>query len=408
MRIIQVHNFYLNPGGEDVVIDDERDLLESHGHTVFRFTLSNKEANVSGLKSAICTGLNTSWSWNSYKRAKKMFSEAKPDIVHVHNTFPLISPSIFWAAATLNIPTVLTLHNYRLMCANALLMRDGETCEKCVESSSLNALRYKCYRNSLAATSANVLMQLLHNILGTYQNKVGAFIVLSYFMKSLMERANLPSDRIYVKPNFIPDSIQLFNETLPTRENKIVFVGRISQEKGVDILLEAWEYLSQTTDNQLIIIGDGPERTFLEEKYKNCPNVSWRGWLSRKDALQEVGSSKYLVISSRWYEGLPMVILEALSLGTPVIAPQLAGIPESVRDGNNGFLFKPNNIKDLNRVLLKSLKTKEPGWSQMSRNARETYLADYTKERNYTILMEIYKKVLINIHSQELVKKTEA
>jgi glycosyltransferase involved in cell wall biosynthesis len=208
-----------------------------------------------------------------------------------------------------------------------------------------------------------------------------------------MVRSGLPEENVYVKPNFVVDPLSDL-KILPKRADQVMFVGRLAQEKGADLLLEAWARILGPPKPKLIIVGDGPERTGLERKYGNLPGVLWRGWLQRKQLLREVAASRFLVVPSRWYEGFPMVVIESLSLGTPVIAPGHAGFPEIITSDRTGLLFSPGNQVHLAEVLKRALRLDEASWWQWSKNARNLYLERYTPEANYPLLMAIYEKAI--------------
>lgn len=395
MRVLQVHNEYRVYGGEDVVLDLEFDLLRSRGHHVEQFVMSNKAVT----KASLRVGFETVWSRRSNKKLLRKLEEMRPDLMHVHNTFTQLSPSVYWAAAAAGVPVVQTLHNYRLTCANALLMRDGGPCELCVGRVPLPALRYKCYRGSLAATGAVVGMQVAHRALGTWTNKVDAYIVLAEFAKSLMIRSGLPPELVHVKPHFILDPLHSLAGP-PKRKDQIVFVGRLAPEKGVDILLEAWKRLG-ATNFRLVIVGDGPERADLERRFAGLPGVVWRGWVDREDVLREVARSRGLVMASRWYEVFGVVVVEALASGTPVTAPNHGAFPEMIVPGETGFLFRPGDPEDLAERLSTIVELEVGEWQRLSEQARETYLKEYTPEVGYERLMRVYGEAIDHARSRE-------
>jgi glycosyltransferase involved in cell wall biosynthesis len=235
-------------------------------------------------------------------------------------------------------------------------------------------------------------MQQVNRFLGTYRNKVDAYITPTGFARSVMVRAGLPQEKVFVKTNFVPDPLSTL-EQVPERTEQIVFVGRLAQEKGLDLLLDAWRRLSPS-GFRLVIVGDGPERENLMRGSLDVQSVEWRSWLSRGDMLRAISSSKYLVVPSRWYEVLPLVMLEALGLGTPVIAPDHGGFPDIISSGDNGFLFTPNDEEDLVSVLDRALRLDRKLWQELGNNARSSYLNRFTPEVNYPILMRIYEEAI--------------
>lgn len=366
----------------------ERDLLLDRGHRVERFEVSNASVNPSALR----TGVETVWSLRSYRKMREVIREKTPDLVHFYNTFVQLSPSVYWAAAAEGVPVVQTLQNYRLTCANGLLMRDARPCEDCVGRFPWPALLHRTYRNSLVATGAVVGMQQVNRALGTYRNKVDAYITPTDFARSVMVRAGLPEDKVHVKPNFVSDPLK-GGAPPEERANQLVFVGRLRHEKGVDLLLEAWR-LMQPGGAKLVIVGDGPERKDLEHRFSGLSGVEWRGWLGREEMLREISRSRHLVVPSRWYEGLQVVVLEALALGTPVIAPDHGGFPDIISSGGDGLLFEPNDEQSLAAALRHALHFDENVWQRLSESARSAYLNRFTPEANYPVLMEIYEKAM--------------
>lgn len=389
MKVLQVHNYYSSAkGGEETHFDSERDLLQEQGHLVERFVVSNKSVDPPSLR----TGAETVWSVRSYREMREVIKKQSPDLVHFYNTFVRLSPSVYWAAAAEKVPVVQSLQNYRLTCANGLLMRNGRPCEECVGRFPWPALAHRTYRGSLAATGAVVGMQQVNRILGTYRNKVDAYITPTDFARKVMVRASLPQEKVFVKPNFVPDPLSAL-ERLPERAEQMVFVGRLAHEKGVDLLLDAWRRI-EPPSTRLVIVGNGPEREGLMRRFGDLQGVEWRGWLGREEMLREISRSRYLVVPSRWYEVLPLVMLEALALSTPVIAPNHGGFPDIISPGDNGLLFTPNDMEDLVSILGRALQLDESSWLALGKNARNSYLKHFTPEVNYPILMGIYEEAI--------------
>lgn len=402
MKIVIVHNQYKSRGGEETVFDLEYALLKENGNEIYPFLDDNKTLEMKGLFAKFALGLNTIWSLKAYRTFYHFLKKYKPDIIHVHNTFPKLSPSIYWAANKLQIPVVQTLHNYRFTCANGLLLRDQKPCEACVgKKVPLPALKYNCYRNSKSATAAIVGMQVVNRMIGTYKNKVNIYITLTEFFKTLMVRSGLPEEKIMVKPHFIPDPYELLDsqKTLNDMTSKgksskqIVFVGRLAYEKGLDLLLDAWSRLA-THDYNLVIIGQGPERAKLENQYKQFPNIIWRGFLERKEVLEEVYKSKFTVISSRTYETFSLVLIEAFALGVPAIVPNHAGFPEVRSSTETGILYSPGNVEDLHSALSQAIHIEDETWHTWSQQARQIYVQKYSPEVNYEHLLNIYEHAI--------------
>jgi glycosyltransferase involved in cell wall biosynthesis len=401
MKILQVHNRYVNsPGGEDVILENERKLLVERGHQVEQFFVSNTEMNTRRGLSSVQSGLNSIWSWKSFASILRIVKKEKPDIVHVHNTFAVLSPSIFWAIQRAGVPVVLTLHNYRLICATSTLYRDGQPCEECVGKFPLAAVRHRCtYHESFAAGLSIVANQVIHARLGTYSNKVDGIIVYAEWLASVMQQAGIPAGKLYIKPNFVANPFatgEIRPAVANTRYKQIIYVGQIHPVKGVEMLLSAWEKVTHT-GYRLLIIGDGPDRVRLQKEFRHA-SILWLGQLAHNEVMQHIMESRFLTLPSRWYEPFGMTVLEGMSLATPAIVPNHGSFPSFARDGNDAIFFIPNDPVSLQRVLQQAIDMDASLWDKYSRAARQTYLAEFTPERNYEKLIEVYEKVLTKHH----------
>jgi glycosyltransferase involved in cell wall biosynthesis len=379
MKILILHNKYKIPGGEDSVVLNESALLKQFGHDVEVVYFTNDDIN--GSKQKVATGLNAVYSRSANQKIKTVIEKFKPDVIHVHNTFPKISPSIFYLANELKIPIVQTIHNYRLVCPGALLLREEQVCEACVNSKfAYKSIVNKCYRNSAIESTIVATVNFVHNTLGTLQNKISRFIVLSDFAKQKLKNSTLQlSDSHFaIKPNFVEDKD--FNHN---RQNVFLFVGRLSTEKGLDVLLEAF---SQTS-HPLAIIGGGPLEAKVMDYASKHSNIEYLGFQSSDVVIEKMKHCKALVFPSIWYEGMPMTILEAFSTGCPVIASKLGAMEELIEHEINGLHFEAASANDLIKQL--DLITDD-----MSLNARNSYLEHYTPEANYKQLIDIYQKVI--------------
>ncbi len=392
LRILQVHNeYYKGVGGEDTVVALELDMLRKHGHDVEQLIVSTSVLqNASPVKLA-AAGLSTPWSSAGYRLVQDAITKFRPDLIHAHNTFPLLSPSIYWASRAMDTPVVQTLHNYRLVCANGLISRDDMPCEKCIGHLPLAALRYRCYKDSFLATAPLAAMQVTHRLLGTFERKVDAYISLTRFAKQKMVEAGLPAAKIFVKPNFIPPPPHK-DRSAPSRR-RCVFIGKVIRYKGLDLLLEAWSRIDPG-GRQLIIIGEGPEKSELQKQYPASDRIAWLGWRDREEALAILAESDFQIIPSRVVEGLPMVLIEALALGTPTIAPDHGAFPELVNEGRDGYLFEPRDVSSLTEALRRAISLDDSGWKQMSARCVKNYSENYTEEANYRMLMGIYNQAV--------------
>ena len=389
VRVLIVHNAYQQAGGEDAVVSAEKALLLRAGNEVNQYLRHNNEIKSGGICSDIALGLRTVWSSGARNELHRRLKEWKPDVVHFHNTFPLVSPAAYYACRELGVPVVQTLHNYRLFCAAGAFFRDGQVCEDCLTKNRWQAVRHACYRQSRGASATVVAMLSFHHRYGTWKKLVDRYIALSEFSRAKFVEAGLPAEKIIVKPNFI------FPDPRASSESRAyaVFIGRLSEEKGLRTLLQAWGRVNPRY--ALRVIGDGPLFNDLQSEISRSglSNVHVYGRLPREASLEVLQGAKVLLLPSNCYENFPMAIAEAYACGTPVIASRLGAMQEIVHDGRTGLHFIPGDAGDL-------AKKAEWAWAhsdemlEMGRNARMKYEANYTPERNYKILMEVYQQAM--------------
>ena len=378
IRVLIVHNSYQSHGGEDSVVDSEIKLLQSYGHDVVTYVRSNNEiVNVN----KISVARQTLWSVKTVDDISKLILTFRPDVVHVHNTFPLISPSLYWAIDSLKIPVVQTLHNFRLSCLSALYLRDGAVCEDCVGTLPWRGVLRKCYRNSTAASAVLTGMLALHRRIGTFQNKVTKYIALNDFCRNKFIDGGLPANKIAVKPNFIDEPI-LNN----CSRSGFLFVGRLSLEKGISVLAKA---LPNFEFPSIRIAGDGPLRSELD----GVSGVTLLGLLDSGRVHAEMNTAMALIVPSIWYENFPRTIVEAYACGLPVIASRIGALEELVIDGVTGLLFEPNSPNDLAEKMRWASEHPEE-MARMGVEARQVYLRDLTAEKNYLKLIDIYNSAI--------------
>jgi len=384
MNVLLVHNRYLIRGGEDECFDAEKELLSSHGVNVIEYVEDNKIIQQLGL---IKTAIQTIWSFTTVKKLKNILQRNKIDLIHVHNFFPIISPSIFYAAKRANIPIVFTVHNQRLFCANGYFLRNQQICELCSNKIfNFPAIRYRCYRNSFFGSLIVAIMQGVHKWISTWNSEVDIFIALNEFSHNKLIENGIKEKIIEVKPNFVKDDFSEFN----FEGDFALFIGRLSEEKGVNILLEAWNELEN--DISLKIIGDGNLSKNVDFFCKKHPNVEWLGRQSHHYVMEILSQAKVLIVPSIWYEGMPRVIIEAYSLGKPVIASRIGGIENMISE-DVGYLFSPGDKNGLVKEVRKFLEKKDLVIKK-SYAARSEYLNKYTPEKNFDLIMDIYKKAI--------------
>ncbi len=385
MKILFCHNTYQHKGGEDQVCDKERALLTQQHNDVILHLRDNEQ--IKSIKDKLATSLQLNYSHSEKKALLQQLEEHQPSVVHVHNFFPILTPSIYDACIESKIPVIQTLHNYRTICPSALLMRDGQLCETCINHSPYHAVIHKCYRDSSIGSFFVANMVAYHRKHRTWQTKVNHFIALTHFAKSKFIEAGFPADKIRVKPNFIEDPFKN-GETLPAKQEKALFVGRFSQEKGVSVLLEAW----QSIQFPLYLAGDGPTFGASTEQSMNN-DIHFLGSQSAEQVHDLMSQAQFLVMPSICYEGFPMVLLEAFAHGMPVICSRLGGMAEIVEDQVTGLHFEAGNTEDLAEKIKWMIAHSEE-CTQMGNNARVEYLAKYTPEINYQQLMAIYQEAI--------------
>ncbi len=386
MKILLAHNFYRSsaPSGEDAVYRNERSLLEAHFEVV-RFEKFNDDLDDSTAAKKIGLALSGAWSKATYDELGRLIRKTRPDVAHFHNTFPQITPSA-WAACQENgVPVVQTLHNYRYICPGALLQREGEPCEDCLRGSLVNALRHRCYRDSLTATAAQGWMIARNRWNGSFRARVDRYIALTGFAAERLSMGGLPRERIVIKPNFLPDA----PEAGTGEGGYAIYTGRLSQEKGVRTLLKAWSKIS--ADIPLKLAGDGPLRNELEAYVKEKRiKAEFLGYCDRERIIELVGNAALQIVPSEWYEGFPMVILEAYACGTPVLASRIGSLDEVVEEGVTGHKFTPGNVDSLAETVDKLLANPE-GLRALRPRVRQRFLSEYTAEANLRRITDLYR-----------------
>jgi glycosyltransferase involved in cell wall biosynthesis len=390
MKILLVHNSYQQAGGEDAVVAAEAGLLAERGHRVIAYRRSNEELNRDGLIGQAVAGLRTTWSSRSYREITQLLKKERPDVAHFHNTFPLVSPAAYYSCKKLGVPVVQTLHNYRLLCPGANFLRDGRVCEACLRQPvAWPGIAHGCYRGSRTATAAVAAMQITHHAMGTWQTKVTVYIALSEFARRKFIEGGLPGNRIAVKPNFVAEDFK--SRASPGQYS--VFVGRLSEEKGVQVLLSAWRMLR--TAIPLRIVGDGPlmEKMSREIRESLLPCVELTGRRTREEVRLLMSEAKFLISPSICYENFPLAVAESFASAVPVIASRLGSMAEIVQDGVTGLHFQAGNPADLAAKVDWAWNHPEEV-ARMGRAARVEYEAKYTPSKNYEILIGIYQRAI--------------
>jgi glycosyltransferase involved in cell wall biosynthesis len=382
MRILVVHHRYRVRGGEDQAVDREVALLREAGVEVELWERDSKE--IIGLAARINAAREMPYSEQSRDELAKIIDSFQPRIIHVHNFFPTFTPSIYDACVAAKVPLVQTLHNFRIFCASGVLSRNGKPCELCLGGSTLPALRYACYQDSRLSTFALTRMINHHRAQNTWNRKINAFIALSKFSAGKFAEGGIQREKIFVKPNFaFPPATPLAH----TSELYALYVGRLSEEKGIRTLLKAWEGVT----TPLWIVGDGPLRAEVEAKKSQFIKVL--GVMPAQSVARIMSKADFLVVPSECYENFPLVVAEAFSMGLPVVASRLGALAEIVRHEKNGLLFEAgnaDNLRNVTQMLTKNQKMKE----SLSEGAKADYLERYTPKANLKTLLEIYQAAM--------------
>jgi len=383
MRILILHNTYQQAGGEDAVVAQETALLRNFGHEVHLHMVSNN--TIQGLWRKLTTAWQTPYSRWGRRETMRIIKKTAPDIVHVHNFFPLLSPSVYDACREAKVPVVQTLHNYRTICAAALLLRDGKPCEDCIKGTPYQAVLHGCYRGSRLGSLAVARMIDTHRRQGNWATKVDRYIALTEFSKGKFVEAGFPAEKIAVKPNFVKAAEP--RTPVGADGQGALFVGRLSQEKGIETLLRAW----QSLDVPLRIIGDGP----LMDKVRGQASgiIAVLGSKEPRQVFEEMTRAAFLVMPSEWYEGFPMTLAEAFVQGLPVIASRLGSMGEIIEDRETGLHFTSGDAEDLAKKVHWASEHPEE-MRGMGRNARLVYEEKYTPEINHRQLMAIYEQAI--------------
>jgi len=389
MKVLLVHNNYRTsaPSGEDAAVRNERRMLERHGVEVITFERCNDDLDDSSLFSQTANAINTIWSQRSRSDLHRLLRQSRPDVVHVHNTFAMLSPSVYGACKSEGVPVVQTLHNFRFFCPAALFLRGGKPCEECLDKSLLQSVRHRCYRNSIAATATLAAMLAFHRAIGTYSNDIDCYITLTQFGRGKAIKGGIAEHKLVVKANFVPDP------PAPGRGEGayVVYVGRLFEGKGTETLVEAWRHLPSV---RLKILGDGALRPSLEAiAQRDNLNIEFTGVQDRAAVIAAISNAALLIVPSEWYEGFPMVVAESFACGTPVIASRIGSLEELVEDGVTGGKFSAGDPEDLAHAIHDIL-ADETNLRQMRNNARAYFDAHLTEERNFAQLMSIYSDVV--------------
>lgn len=385
MKILIAHNAYQQSGGEDAVVNAEIALLRRYGHDVEVYRRHNDE--LKSMPKAVAA-TSTIWSLRAASELERLCEMFEPDLIHAHNTFPLISPSFSWMAERKNIPVVQTLHNFRLLCPQATFLRNGQVCEDCLGKLPWRAVTRKCYRDSSLQSAVAVGMLAIHRGIGTYRDHITHYIALNAFCRNKFIEGGLPADRIRIKPNFVASS------AAPVWENRqgSVFIGRLSPEKGLVVLIDAMRKLHSSS---IQVVGSGPLENLVRQAFRS----NYLGFRSHAQVLELLHTVQFLIAPSTCYETFGLALVEAFACGTPVIASRHGAFAELVKDGVTGLLFNPGDASDLAEKIAWAESHPEK-MLKMGQAARAEYEAKYTPQRNYKMLIGIYEDAIGKAHGE--------
>lgn len=379
MKILQVHNKYKKRGGEETVVEQERNILIEHGHEVIQYIRDSSSSDQMPKSELIKTMFSQRGSRKVAEELKRLIETERPDICHVHNVFPLITPSVYYACKELRVPVVQTVHNYKLLCTNSLLFRDGEVCEQCVGHSLYRSIKYKCYRDSYLATALTADALEYNRKKGTWKKLIDKYVCLTEFQREKLVDGGLPADKITIKPNFteVSEHVSVYGED-------ILFIGRLDDSKGLQDLLFIVE---EMPDVKFTIIGASDD----PEIFNPFENVNYLGQVSREKVLSAIANCKAVIFPSKYYEGMPMVIIEAFSLHKSVIARDTGAMSSMIDHEVNGLKY--SNRGELESYV-ELISSDLPLAKRLGNGGYHSFLEKYSVHSAYTNLINLYETVL--------------
>lgn len=389
INILIVHNYYQVPGGEDTVVSNEQDLLKEKGHNVWLYSRNNSEISKMNIFHKATLPFLAVFNIRTYFEVKKLIKEKKIDIVHVHNTLSLISPAVYYAAKVCNVPVVQTIHNFRLLCPAATLYRSGSVCEDCIKIGLICALKHKCYRESFSQTGTCVLSTLIHRATKVY-GQINYICLTEFNKEKLQELKQISENQIFVKPNFVNTVKTVSN--IKRNLKQYIYVGRLDNLKGIKQLFEAWNIIEQNYSGlelQLLVCGTGPLEIWCQDyiKKRKLTSIKMTGFIRNDKVKREIAMSKALILPTQWYEGFPMTIVEAFSVGTPVLGANIGNVGDLIEDEITGLKYDSKNPIEIVNAIVKSQ-------SIEFFQVESYYQEKYTREKNYMQLLSIYRNIM--------------
>lgn len=399
MKILLVHNTYRStaPSGENRVVEQEGAALAALGHEVETFgRLSDEIESWSAWQKATLPA-RVIWNPATKRDLAQTLAEYRPDVVHVHNTFPLLSPSVLYACRDAGVPVVATLHNYKLLCASGDFFRDGEVCHDCAGGNPTSALVHRCYRGSVLATGPTVLAARTHR--RSWRDLVSAYIFISDSQRQLLGAMGFEPERTFVKHNLVPYDGPVGGQ----RQRQVAYVGRLDAPKGAPLLMKSWDaYRALAGDDalRLVIAGGGPLLDEVTAWAADRPSVELAGHLTKEQCFELIGRSRAVLLPSEWEETFGLVVVEAMAVGVPLLASGHGSFPDLISDGVDGALFEPGQPDALGKLLL-DVDTSPERYEEYGRHARATYEEQHDPHRNIEQLLDIYRFAIrqsVSIH----------
>jgi glycosyltransferase involved in cell wall biosynthesis len=395
VKVISIHNRYLQPGGEDAVAMAEKALLEEHGHRVVTYWRSNAEIYERAL-SKPSLALSAFWAGDSIRELTRLLRDERPDIAHFHNTMTMISPAAYYACRKVGVPVVQTLHNYRLVCPGGALFRANRICEQCRgRILPWPSVVHGCYRSSRVQTAVVASVISLHRLIRTWQRAVDAYITPTQFARSKLLAGGLPAEKVFVKPNFVTTDPGVGQRC----GGYALFAGRFADPLKLEMLLTGWQRLGG--DAPLKLVGALPgdrEAVAAQIAARGLRNVKIMDWQPQPLLLRLIQDALFVVFPSEWYETFGLLIVEAFACGVPVITTRIGAMAEIVEDGVTGLHYMPGDADDL-AAKLKWAFSHPDRLEEMSRKARAVYEEQYCPERNYPLLLSIYERAISAVRS---------
>ena len=389
MRILLVHNRYRSsaPSGENRVVEQEGEALAAQGHEVMEFGRSSDEIGQWSAAKKASLPARTIWSREASRDLMAVLREYRPEVVHVHNTFPLLSAAVLYACRDVKVPVVATIHNYKLTCANGSFFRDGAVCHDCSHGPAARAIQHGCYRGSRVATTPVVLATSLHR--RAWRSLVSGYIFISASQRDLLHDIGLPPERAFVRYNLIPRRPWSRVERTPT----VVYAGRLDEAKGVRLLMAGWdEYRMKSGEPglKLVIVGGGPLGDEVTAWASTRPSVEMTGTVSSERCAELISRGRAVLLPSAWEETFGLVAVEAMAAGVPPIAAGHGSFAELITPGVDGALFSPGDPVAL-ALAIADVENNLERYEAYGEQARKTYEQRFDPDLSVKELLDIYR-----------------